>query len=114
MKAAQGKTQEVIRWAPLGKKKKTKEESEKKEFGEILTFGPGGFVSPCEIQTTEFLSSCAFSRGLKQSSPSNPERERTGINALTCESEISEGFSVRLLLSAGIRSLYLVLTSSSE
>lgn len=32
----------------------------------------------------------------------------------TCESEISEGFSVRLLLSAGIRSLYFVLTSSSE
>lgn len=32
----------------------------------------------------------------------------------TWESEISEGFSVRLLLSAGIRSLYLVLTSSSE
>lgn len=35
-------------------------------------------------------------------------------SALTCESDISEGFSVRLLLSAGIRSLYLVLTSSSE
>lgn len=32
----------------------------------------------------------------------------------TCESEISEGFSVRLLFSAGIRSLYFVLTSSSE
>lgn len=31
----------------------------------------------------------------------------------TWESETSEGFSVRLLLSAGIRSLYLV-TSSSE
>lgn len=32
----------------------------------------------------------------------------------TCESEISDGFSVKLLLSAGIRSLYFVLTSSSE
>ena len=45
---------------------------------------------------------------------SQPGGGAATLERITCESEISEGFSVRLLLSAGIRSLYLVLTSSSE
>lgn len=58
MKAA--KTKEVIRWATVGEK--TKEESWKKEFGEILTLAPGGFVSPCEIHAVQFLFQLFFLR----------------------------------------------------
>lgn len=51
---------------------------------------------------------------MENPTPPTPPTPPAGGAGVTWESEISEGFSVRLLLSAGIRSLYLVLTSSSE
>lgn len=53
VKAAQ--TKEVIRWPTVGKKEKNQQQ--KKDF---LTFVPGGFVSPCEIHTADFLSFLTF------------------------------------------------------
>lgn len=61
---------------------------------------------PCD--GTLFIPSSPFG----SSHTTCPDTDRT-LMPLTWESEISEGFSVRLLLSAGMRSLYLV-TSSSE